>query len=185
MKLLLIGPTGSIGSTILHQCLANPFITSLVILSRRPLSTEICNSDPRVRVIIVDSYIFYDGDVLEELEEAIGCVWYALPREGRPWLMSLGQVSWTIKTKRLWRCQEDRHRLHCRCCERIRILSCRVTHIRWADTFSLRLSEQSTCRRQAKEKPWFCFRLSTNEGILAVASILFTLVTIPYRGTAR
>lgn len=84
MKLLLIGPTGSIGSTILHQCLANPFITRLVILSRRPLSTEICNSDPRVKIVTVDSFTVYDGDVLEELEEAIGCLWYAYFSWGRP-----------------------------------------------------------------------------------------------------
>ena len=84
MKLLLVGPTGSIGSTILHQCLASPFITRLVILSRCPLSIEICDSDPRVKTITVDSFTVYDGDVLEELEEAIGCLWYAFPC-GRPW----------------------------------------------------------------------------------------------------
>ena len=79
MKLLLAGPTGSIGSTVLRQCLADPFISRLVILSRRPLSALTPASDPRIKVIVVDSFTVYDGDVLEELEEAIGCLWY-IPR---------------------------------------------------------------------------------------------------------
>ena len=81
MKLLLIGPTGSIGSAVLRQCLANLSISSLIILTQQPLSDAPHLRDPRIRVIVVDSFTVYDGEVLEELEDAIGCLWYCCLKE--------------------------------------------------------------------------------------------------------
>ena len=79
MKLLLIGHTSLIGSAILRHCLSIPAITSLVILSRHPLSTTAGPVDDRIKVIVIDSFTFFDGDVLQELEGAIGCLWQISP----------------------------------------------------------------------------------------------------------
>lgn len=76
MKLLLIGHTGSVGSAVLRKCLSDQTISSLVILARRPLSSVAITRDKRVRIIIVDNFTVYDVDVLQELEGAIGCLWY-------------------------------------------------------------------------------------------------------------
>ena len=78
MKLLLIGHAGSLGSTILRQCLSDRAITSLIILTLLPLTPQIATSDERIKVIIVDSFTVYDGDVLQELEGAVGCLWYTV-----------------------------------------------------------------------------------------------------------
>ena len=82
MKLLLIGHTSLIGSAILRHCLSTPAITSLVILSRHPLSIAAGTLDDRVKVIVVDSFTFCDGDVLQELEDAVGCLWQISPALG-------------------------------------------------------------------------------------------------------
>lgn len=76
MKLLLIGHTGSVGSAVLRKCLSDQAISSLIILSRRPLSSVAITRDKRVRVVIVDTFMVYDADVLQELEGAMGCLWY-------------------------------------------------------------------------------------------------------------
>ena len=82
MKLLLIGHTSLIGSAILRHCLSIPAITSLVILSRHPLGTASGLPDDRIKaikVIVVDSFTLFDGDVLQELEGAAGCLWQIFP----------------------------------------------------------------------------------------------------------
>lgn len=76
MKLLLIGHTGSVGSAVLGKCLLDQTISSLIILSRHSLSSVAITRDKRVRVILVDSFTVYDAEVLQELEGAMGCLWY-------------------------------------------------------------------------------------------------------------
>lgn len=84
MKLLLIGHTGSVGSALLRQCVLNQAITGLVVLSRRPLSAVAGDFDSKVKVIVVDNFTVYGGEVLQELEGAIGCIWYLfLLKRGR------------------------------------------------------------------------------------------------------
>ncbi|KAF1937582.1 hypothetical protein EJ02DRAFT_458619 [Clathrospora elynae] len=42
MKVVLVGATGAIGSTILNHCLRRPEITSIVTISRNPLPSSLC-----------------------------------------------------------------------------------------------------------------------------------------------
>lgn len=71
MKLILSGPTGFIGSEILNQALADPSITSIIALSRKPLAI----SDPKLTVVIIDDFLTYSPDVLVQLAGADACIW--------------------------------------------------------------------------------------------------------------
>src|SRR4051794_15370234 len=75
MKLILSGANGFIGTEILNQTLSNPAITSLIALSRKPLSI----THPKLRVVIVQDFSSYTPEILEELEGAEGCIWFVLP----------------------------------------------------------------------------------------------------------
>jgi nucleoside-diphosphate-sugar epimerase len=80
MKVVLTGVTGFIGSEVLTQCRADTTITSIIALSRRPLSEDI-TKDPQVEVIIMEDFTTYSKKVVEQLEGADACIWYmpALP----------------------------------------------------------------------------------------------------------
>ena len=75
MKVILAGTTGFIGQEVLHQCLRNPFITSIVALSRRPLTD--CTSNPKLKVVILEDFMSYPTSVLQELAGAESCIWYS------------------------------------------------------------------------------------------------------------
>ncbi|OAL25431.1 hypothetical protein AYO20_10465 [Fonsecaea nubica] len=74
MKGILTGATGFIGGEILNQCLDHPRITSLVVLSRRPLP-EPAASNSKVKVIIIQDFGNYPDSVLEEFKDADFCIW--------------------------------------------------------------------------------------------------------------
>ncbi|KAF4632166.1 hypothetical protein G7Y89_g5970 [Cudoniella acicularis] len=74
MKLILAGTSGFIGQEVLSQCLSNPSITSLVALSRRPLTGPNA-SDPRLTNVILQDFMKYTPEVLSQLKGAEGCVW--------------------------------------------------------------------------------------------------------------
>jgi nucleoside-diphosphate-sugar epimerase len=74
MKIILTGSTGVIGSAVLQKCLQNPSITSIVVLSRRPLSSHF--SSPKLKVIILTDFLTYPDDVLAQLDDAQACIWY-------------------------------------------------------------------------------------------------------------
>lgn len=74
MKLILAGSTGFIGKEVLHQALSHPSISSLVILSRRAIPEEI-STNPKVQVIILEDFMVYTPEVLEQLKDADGCIW--------------------------------------------------------------------------------------------------------------
>ncbi len=74
MKVILSGVTGFIGSEVLNQCRANPEITSIIALSRRPLSTDI-TKDPQVEIIVMKDFTTYSKEVIEQLEGADACIW--------------------------------------------------------------------------------------------------------------
>lgn len=75
MKVILTGVTGFIGSEVFTQCCANPAITSIIALTRRPLSANI-TKDPQVEIIIMKDFITYSKEVIEQLEGADACIWY-------------------------------------------------------------------------------------------------------------
>lgn len=72
MKIVLTGATGFIGNEVLQQCLANPAVTSVVALSRRPLDSI---SDPKLKVVVLKDFTVYDEDVLKDIEGAEACIW--------------------------------------------------------------------------------------------------------------
>lgn len=77
MKIILTGATGFIGAEILQQCLANPTITPLIAISRRPLPPNTPNADnPKLKVVILEDFLSWPPSVLEELKGAEGCIWY-------------------------------------------------------------------------------------------------------------
>ncbi len=84
MKVILTGVTGFIGSEVFTQCCANPAITSIITLSRRPLSADI-TKDPQVEIIVMKDFTTYSKEVIEQLKGADACKWYAfafLARDG-------------------------------------------------------------------------------------------------------
>ncbi|TVY28516.1 hypothetical protein LHYA1_G001918 [Lachnellula hyalina] len=73
MKLILTGATGFIGGEILTQCLNNPSITSLIILSRRPIDS--LSSNAKAKVIIMEDFKSYPKPVIQEISDADACIW--------------------------------------------------------------------------------------------------------------
>jgi uncharacterized protein YbjT (DUF2867 family) len=74
MKVILTGSTGFIGGGVLSQCLQNPAITSIIVLSRRALPDSAAN--PKVKVIVMEDFTSYPDEVLKEIAGADGCLWY-------------------------------------------------------------------------------------------------------------
>jgi hypothetical protein len=77
MKFILTGTSGFIGGEILSQCLALPSLTTLIILSRRPLP-EIAARDPRISVLVLENFLIYPEEVVKQLAGAKACLWYVL-----------------------------------------------------------------------------------------------------------
>jgi len=71
MKLILTGTSGFIGSEVLSQALTHPSITSIVALSRKPIP----NSDPKLKVVLIDDFEHYSPSILSELSDAEACIW--------------------------------------------------------------------------------------------------------------
>ncbi|KAL3494361.1 hypothetical protein BJX62DRAFT_234484 [Aspergillus germanicus] len=74
MKIILTGTTGFVGTEVLAQALANPSITSLIVLSRKPLPESITEYK-KVSVKILDDFLTYPDSLLDELAGAEGCIW--------------------------------------------------------------------------------------------------------------
>jgi len=74
MKIVISGCTGFIGGEVLRQTLKNPAITSVVVLSRKPLSIA-ASSDVKVQVVLVDDFLHFSDAVMKAVEGAQGCVW--------------------------------------------------------------------------------------------------------------
>jgi len=72
MKVILTGSTGRIGSPVLAECIANPAITSIVTLTRRPLEP----TSPKVTNVVLTPDGFLDpSSIREELAGAAACIW--------------------------------------------------------------------------------------------------------------
>jgi hypothetical protein len=78
MKIILTGTTGFVGTEVLAQALANPHITSLIVLSRKPLPESI-TANQKVTVKVLDDFLTYPDSLLDELAGAEGCIWYSTP----------------------------------------------------------------------------------------------------------
>jgi nucleoside-diphosphate-sugar epimerase len=74
MKVVLTGVTGFIGHETLLQCLSNPTITSIIVLSRRALPASI-PQDPKLKVITLEDFTNYPESIMSELSGAEACIW--------------------------------------------------------------------------------------------------------------
>jgi nucleoside-diphosphate-sugar epimerase len=73
MKVILTGSTGFIGGEVLKQCLADPQIDSLIILSRRKLPNLDGNS--KAKVVLVEDFTRYPEEVTRQLDGSDACIW--------------------------------------------------------------------------------------------------------------
>jgi len=72
-KLILTGATGRIGSAVLQQCLLDTQVTSLVVLTRRPLPDYV--QFAKIKILVIPDFSNYTADVVEQLQGADGCIW--------------------------------------------------------------------------------------------------------------
>lgn len=73
MHLILTGATGLVGSAVLHHMINTPSVTTVSILSRRPVPQA--DGHEKVKVIIHKDFNTYPDEILERLRGAEGCVW--------------------------------------------------------------------------------------------------------------
>lgn len=71
MKVIITGSTGTVGSGVLQEAVANKEVTSIVALTRRPLDIK----DPKLNNIIQTDYTKYDKSVVDQLRGAEACIW--------------------------------------------------------------------------------------------------------------
>ncbi|KAI9812029.1 MAG: hypothetical protein M1827_004921 [Pycnora praestabilis] len=74
MKVILTGATGFVGGEVLKQCVHDPNIDCIIVLSRRQLPTAATQSD-KIIVIIRNDWLNYDDMVMQQLAGASGCFW--------------------------------------------------------------------------------------------------------------
>ncbi|KKK20326.1 hypothetical protein AOCH_002255 [Aspergillus ochraceoroseus] len=72
MKVILTGCTGFVGGEVLRQCIQNPSISSIVVLSRRQLSGPIAQN-PKVAVKIMQDFLVYPESLMQDLHGAEAC----------------------------------------------------------------------------------------------------------------
>lgn len=69
----MTGATGTAGAAVLNHALNSPAISTISILSRRPV--KLADNQPKAKVILHKDFTSYPPDVLEQLKGATGCVW--------------------------------------------------------------------------------------------------------------
>jgi NAD dependent epimerase/dehydratase family enzyme len=70
------GATGLTGKELVKQALDKPEITTVVAISRRPLTTEQGAGHAKLRNVIVKDYDQYPEDVKMEFVGAGACIWW-------------------------------------------------------------------------------------------------------------
>jgi uncharacterized protein YbjT (DUF2867 family) len=73
MHLILTGATGTCGAAVLQHCIAEPAITRLTVLSRRPVA--LAEGHAKVNVVLHKDFTQYPQTLLDQLKGAEGCVW--------------------------------------------------------------------------------------------------------------
>jgi nucleoside-diphosphate-sugar epimerase len=75
MKVIVTGCNGLVGSALVRQCIANPAISHVFALTRKPLPEAVTNS-PKATVIEHDDFSAYPPELLARLAGAEGCLWW-------------------------------------------------------------------------------------------------------------
>jgi uncharacterized protein YbjT (DUF2867 family) len=73
VHLILTGATGLVGTAVLHHMINESRITTVSVLSRRPVPQA--EGHEKVKVIIHKEYNTYPSELLEQLKGAEGVVW--------------------------------------------------------------------------------------------------------------
>lgn len=77
MKIVIIGATGFIGSELLAICRKKPSITSIVAITRRPMSQDVL-SDSKIVPLVLKDYRQV-SEYANELKDASAAIWYDEP----------------------------------------------------------------------------------------------------------
>ena len=76
MKLVVAGGTGFVGSEVVRQALLHDIITSLVVISRKPIALPADAPTPaKLKQVIVKDYGVYSEDAKKDLAGANACIW--------------------------------------------------------------------------------------------------------------
>jgi uncharacterized protein YbjT (DUF2867 family) len=79
MKLIVAGATGFVGSEVIRLSLKWPDITTVIALSRTPMSLPLQPKDgadvSKLRNIIITDYGDYPDSVKKEFAGADACIW--------------------------------------------------------------------------------------------------------------
>jgi hypothetical protein len=76
MKLIVAGGSGLVATDIIRQSLLIPHITSLIVLSRRPITLPSTGDHAKLKQVIVDNYESYTDVTRAHFSGAHACIWY-------------------------------------------------------------------------------------------------------------
>jgi N-acetyl-gamma-glutamylphosphate reductase len=75
MKLIISGGSGYVAGELIRQSLRMPEITSLVVLSRRPVTIPDHANAHKVKQVVVQDYDKYSDEAKKEFAGAAACIW--------------------------------------------------------------------------------------------------------------
>jgi hypothetical protein len=75
MKLIISGATGFVATELIRQGLKISEITSLVVLSRRPITVPEGPESAKLKQVIIKDYGDYPEEVRKEFAGANACIW--------------------------------------------------------------------------------------------------------------
>ncbi|KKP00182.1 hypothetical protein THAR02_07706 [Trichoderma harzianum] len=76
MKLIIVGASGFVATELISQALRRPDVTSLVALSRKPVTAPDGENAAKLKSVVIGDYGEYPDDVKKELAGANACIWY-------------------------------------------------------------------------------------------------------------
>lgn len=75
MKVIVAGATGLVGREIIRQCLGEERITSIIALSRKPLTMQKDLNLSKLDKVLIRDYEEYSDDVKAKFIGADICIW--------------------------------------------------------------------------------------------------------------
>jgi uncharacterized protein YbjT (DUF2867 family) len=75
MRIIVGGATGFVGQELVKQALARPEVTSVVAISRRPLSAAQGHGNAKLKNVIVKAYDEYPETTRADFAGAAACIW--------------------------------------------------------------------------------------------------------------
>ena len=74
MKFIVTGATGLVGAAVLKHCIARSEISSIVVITRKPIPAELANH-AKVTAIVHEDYLTYPEDLIDKCRGAEVCLW--------------------------------------------------------------------------------------------------------------